>query len=103
VEVFVDVVTGRPRQGAHQNQVGRNTTMNETVIEAQARYLIEDRIHAARPSHSADDCRRRRRRRLRKLSLYRRSTPSSRWTVKKICASASSSRRHLKLGSSLPQ
>jgi len=66
VEVFVDIVTGRPRQGAHQNQVGRNTTMSQTVIEAQARYLIEDRIHATHPSHSADDCRRRRR--LRKLS-----------------------------------
>ena len=40
--------------------------MHETVIEAQARYLIEDRIHATHPSHSAHD--RRRRPRLRKLS-----------------------------------
>jgi hypothetical protein len=40
--------------------------VHETVIEAQARYLIEDRIHATHPSHSAHD--RRRRPRLRKLS-----------------------------------
>ncbi|MFZ2013867.1 MAG: hypothetical protein WAV00_08605 [Nocardioides sp.] len=40
--------------------------MNETVIEAQARYLIEDRIRATRPWRSARD--RRRHRRLRMLS-----------------------------------
>lgn len=40
--------------------------MNETVIEAQARYLIEDRIRATRPKQSAHD--RRRHRRLRTLS-----------------------------------
>ncbi len=67
MEVFVDNVTGRPSQGASQeNEVGRNTTMNETVIEAQARYLIEDRIHATRPRQSVHD--RRRYRRLRKLT-----------------------------------
>jgi hypothetical protein len=42
--------------------------MNPTVIEAQARYLLEDRIHATHPSHPARDGRRRRRRRLRRLS-----------------------------------
>jgi hypothetical protein len=40
--------------------------MNETVIEAQARYLIEDRIRATRPGRSAHA--RRRHRRLRPLS-----------------------------------
>ena len=40
--------------------------MNETVIEAQARYLIEDRIRATRPRRSDHD--RRRHRRLRTLS-----------------------------------
>jgi hypothetical protein len=40
--------------------------MNETVIEAQARYLIEDRIRAARPTQSVRG--RRRHRRLRTLS-----------------------------------
>jgi hypothetical protein len=40
--------------------------MNETVIEAQARYLIEDRIH---PTHQQQPTNvRRRHRRLRKLS-----------------------------------
>jgi hypothetical protein len=40
--------------------------MNETVIEAQARYLIEDRIH---PTHRHQPTAvRRRHRRLRKLS-----------------------------------
>jgi hypothetical protein len=40
--------------------------MNETVIEAQARYLIEDRIH---PTHQPQPTNvRRRHRRLRKLS-----------------------------------
>jgi hypothetical protein len=40
--------------------------MNETVIEAQARYLIEDRIH---PTHRQQPTSvRRRHRRLRKLS-----------------------------------
>ena len=40
--------------------------MNETVIEAQARYLIEDRIH---PTHQSQPTAvRRRHRRLRKLS-----------------------------------
>ena len=37
--------------------------MNETVIEAQARYLIEERIHPTQPTGV-----RRRHRRLRKLS-----------------------------------
>jgi len=40
--------------------------MNQTVIEAQARYLIEDRIRATRPRKSVHD--RRRHRRLRTLS-----------------------------------
>ena len=40
--------------------------MNETVIEAQARYLIEDRIRATRPKQSIPY--RRRHRQLRKLS-----------------------------------
>jgi hypothetical protein len=40
--------------------------MNETVIEAQARYLIADRIRAARPQQSVHG--RRRHRRLRPLS-----------------------------------
>jgi hypothetical protein len=40
--------------------------MNETVIEAQARYLIEDRIH---PTHRSQPTGvRRRHRRLRRLS-----------------------------------
>jgi hypothetical protein len=40
--------------------------MNETVIESQARYLIEDRIH---PTHGKQTTGiRRRHRRLRKLS-----------------------------------
>jgi hypothetical protein len=40
--------------------------MNETVIEAQARYLIEDRIH---PTHRQQPTAvRRRHRRLRRLS-----------------------------------
>jgi hypothetical protein len=38
--------------------------MNQTVIEAHARYLIEDRIRATRPRESFHD----RRRRLRALS-----------------------------------
>jgi len=37
--------------------------MNQTVIEAQARYLIEDRIHATRRRQPVHD----RRRRLRTL------------------------------------
>jgi hypothetical protein len=40
--------------------------MNQTVIEGQARYLIEDRIHATHPRQSVHD--RRRHRRLRTLS-----------------------------------
>jgi hypothetical protein len=40
--------------------------MDQTVIEAQARYLIEDRIHATHPRQSVHD--RRRHRRLRALS-----------------------------------
>jgi len=40
--------------------------MNETVIEAQARYLIEDRIRATRPRGTVRD--HRRHRRLRTLS-----------------------------------
>jgi len=40
--------------------------MNETVIEAQARYLIEDRIHPTHAPHPTGV--RRRHRRLRKLS-----------------------------------
>ena len=40
--------------------------MNQTVIEDQARYLIEDRIHATHPRQSLHD--RRRRRPLRTLS-----------------------------------
>jgi hypothetical protein len=40
--------------------------MNETVIEAQARYLIADRIRATRPGPSVQD--RRHHRRLRPLS-----------------------------------
>jgi hypothetical protein len=40
--------------------------MNETVIEAHARYLIEDRIRATRPEQARHD--RRRHRRLRALS-----------------------------------
>ncbi len=40
--------------------------MNQTVIEAQATYLIEDRIRATRPRQSVHD--RRRHRRLRTLS-----------------------------------
>jgi hypothetical protein len=40
--------------------------MNETVIEAQARYLIEDRIHPTHRQQSVDV--RRRHRRLRRLS-----------------------------------
>lgn len=40
--------------------------MNETVIEAQARYLIQDWIHATHPRQSLHG--RRRHRRLRKLS-----------------------------------
>jgi hypothetical protein len=40
--------------------------MNETVIEAQARYLIEDRIRGTGARHSFPD--RRRHRRLRPLS-----------------------------------
>jgi hypothetical protein len=66
VEPFVDIVTG-PREAApRKNEVGRTITMNETVIETQARSLIEDRIHATHPRpvrrHS------RRHRRLRKPS-----------------------------------
>jgi len=41
-------------------------TMNETVIEAQARYLIQDRIHPAHRRQSVPD--RRRHRRLRSVS-----------------------------------
>ena len=41
--------------------------MNETVIEAQARYLIEDRIHPTRPAPHTGGVRRRARK-LRKLS-----------------------------------
>jgi hypothetical protein len=40
--------------------------MNETVIEAQARYLIEDRIHPTHQQQSTDV--RRRHRRPRRLS-----------------------------------
>jgi hypothetical protein len=40
--------------------------MNETVIEAQARYLIEDRIHPTRQHHPTGV--RRRHRRIRRLS-----------------------------------
>jgi hypothetical protein len=40
--------------------------MNRTVIEAQARYLIEDRIHATIRSRSVHD--RRRHRQLRNLT-----------------------------------
>ena len=40
--------------------------MYQTVIEAQARYLIEDRIRATRPGQSVRD--RRRHRRLRPLA-----------------------------------
>ena len=39
--------------------------MNQTVIEAQARYLIEDRIHVTHRGQSVHD--RRRHRRLRTL------------------------------------
>ena len=40
--------------------------MNQTVIEAQARYLIQDRIHMAQRRQSVHD--RRRRHRLRMVS-----------------------------------
>lgn len=40
--------------------------MNQTVIEAQARYLIEDRIHPTHRQQPSDV--RRRHRRLRRLS-----------------------------------
>jgi hypothetical protein len=40
--------------------------MNQTVIEAQARYLIQDRIHMTHRRQSVHD--RRRHRRLRSLS-----------------------------------
>ncbi len=42
--------------------------MNETLIETQARYLIEDRIRATRPTPSDHD--RRRHRRVRMLSWW---------------------------------
>ena len=64
--MFVDKVRDDELAPPHENEVGRNTIMNETLIEAQARYLIEDRIRATRPRRSAHD--RRRHRRLRMLS-----------------------------------
>ena len=39
-----------PSSTAHTRPPRRRTAMNETVIEAQARYLIEDRIH---PTHQS--------------------------------------------------
>ena len=50
----------------NDTEVGRITTLNETVIETHARYLIEDQIRATRSGHSAHGGRRHRR--LRTLS-----------------------------------
>ena len=65
-DVFVEDVTGRPQGGVSENEIEGNTTMNQPVIEAHARYLIEDRIHATRRTQSAHV--RRHHRRLRILS-----------------------------------
>jgi hypothetical protein len=64
MEVFVDQVTGVQEMARPTRTRSENPTMNTTVIEAQARYLIEDRIRATRPRQSVHD----RRRRLRALS-----------------------------------
>jgi len=65
-DAFVENVTGRHRVGVSTNEIAGGTTMNQAVIEAQARYLIRDRVKTAA---LVPPCRvRRRRRRLRTLS-----------------------------------
>jgi hypothetical protein len=64
--VFVEEVTGRHEEACPKRTKSEgNATMNQPVIEAQARYLIEDRVHAQHRRQSIHD--RRRHRRLRTL------------------------------------
>ena len=65
-EVFVEDIPGRPRVALPRTRSEGHPTMYQSVIEAQARYLIEDRTHTTRRTQSTRV--RRHHRRLRTLS-----------------------------------